>query len=142
MVNNLLDFSRLEGGKLQALFRPTKLSSVTADLGSLFRSAIERGAIEYIVDCEPDPSDGPAVFLSVELWEKIIFNLVGNAFKVSQAKEDIIVELKKKIIRIVICTNKFIISVVHDEWNDYITSQIYKSRSHCQSHRYRMWNSC
>lgn len=87
MVNSLLDFSRLEGGKLQAQFRPTKLSTVTADLGSLFRSAIERGDIEYLVDCEPDPSDGPAVFLSIELWEKIIFNLVGNAFKVSLSKK-------------------------------------------------------
>ena len=43
LVNGLLDFSRVEAGRMQALFEPTDLASLTADLASGFRSAIERG---------------------------------------------------------------------------------------------------
>lgn len=82
MVNTLLDFSKLEGGTEQK-FKPVLLSRITVDLGSLFRAAIERGGIKFTVDCEPEPSQGAAVFLATDLWEKVVFNLLGNAFKVS-----------------------------------------------------------
>ncbi|KAL8290344.1 hypothetical protein RQP46_002602 [Phenoliferia psychrophenolica] len=81
MVNSLLDFSRIETGRTSLVFRPVRLSQLTVDLVSLFRSAIERGGVEFIVDAEPDPESGRAVFLSPELWEKVVFNLCGNAFK-------------------------------------------------------------
>ncbi|SCV70301.1 BQ2448_1695 [Microbotryum intermedium] len=82
MVNSLLDFSRLEGGRMEVSFRPMKLAAVTADLASLFRSAIERGGVQLIVNCPDDPFPGlPHVYLSGELYEKVIFNLLGNAFK-------------------------------------------------------------
>jgi signal transduction histidine kinase len=54
---------------------------MTADLASLFRAAIERGKIEFIVDCEADPQEGRHIYLASELWEKIVFNLIGNAYK-------------------------------------------------------------
>lgn len=74
MVNTLLDFSRLEGGKM-GTFRPVRLGSLTADLASLFRSAIERGKIEYVVDCVDDQTSGEPVYLVVEMWEKVVFNV-------------------------------------------------------------------
>ncbi|KAM0790952.1 hypothetical protein ACM66B_004257 [Microbotryomycetes sp. NB124-2] len=80
MVNTLLDFSRLEGGRLEALYQPVKLSALTADLASLFRAAVERANIKLVVDVEDDPTDKP-VYLAVDLYEKICFNLLGNAFK-------------------------------------------------------------
>ncbi|HXI59227.1 MAG TPA: histidine kinase dimerization/phospho-acceptor domain-containing protein, partial [Polyangia bacterium] len=40
LVNNLLDFSRIEAGRAQASYRPTDLASLTTDLASAFRSAI------------------------------------------------------------------------------------------------------
>jgi hypothetical protein len=68
---------------MDVTYRPTRLSTLTADLVSLFRSAIELGNIQLVVDTEPDlPLGAPtAIYLSEELWEKIIFNIVGNAFK-------------------------------------------------------------
>lgn len=81
MVNTLLDFSRLEGGLLKLTFHPVDLSKLTADLASLFRSAIERGNIQFIVNCDVDRY-GPEQFYTVlDLFEKIIFNLIGNSFK-------------------------------------------------------------
>jgi signal transduction histidine kinase len=41
LVNTLLDFSRIEAGRIQANYQPTNLSTYTAELASVFRSAIE-----------------------------------------------------------------------------------------------------
>jgi len=43
LVNTLLDFSRIEAGRLQATYELIDLSAFTAELASVFRSAIERG---------------------------------------------------------------------------------------------------
>ena len=82
LVNTLLDFSRMEAGRAQAVFRPTDLPALTADLASAFRSAIERAGMELVVDCPPLPE--PA-YVDRDMWEKIVLNLVSNAFKYTLA---------------------------------------------------------
>ena len=42
LVNALLDFSRVEAGRIQAVYQPTDLSSLTHDLASSFQSACEK----------------------------------------------------------------------------------------------------
>ena len=42
-MNTLLDFSRVEAGRIQATYEPTDLASLTRDLASIFRSACETG---------------------------------------------------------------------------------------------------
>ncbi|GAA6041500.1 hypothetical protein JCM8097_001909 [Rhodosporidiobolus ruineniae] len=81
MVNKLLDFSSIEGGRLNFKYRPVQIGPLTHDIALLFRDAIERTKIEYVVECDADPSDCLPVYLSPDIWEKIVFNLVGNAFK-------------------------------------------------------------
>jgi PAS domain S-box-containing protein len=78
LVNTLLDFSRIEAGRTNANFRPTDLSSFTAELVSNFRSATERAGLKLEVDCEPLPQ---RVMIDRDMWEKIVFNLLSNAFK-------------------------------------------------------------
>jgi signal transduction histidine kinase len=78
LVNTLLDFSRIEAGRVQASYEPTDLASVTADLASVFRSAIERAGLRLVVDCPPLPE---AVYVDRDMWEKIVLNLLSNAFK-------------------------------------------------------------
>src|SRR6185503_20194021 len=53
LVNTLLDFSRIEAGRVEAVFRPTDLAALTGDLASAFRSAIERAGMGLVVDCQP-----------------------------------------------------------------------------------------
>ncbi|GAA6013850.1 hypothetical protein JCM10207_008212 [Rhodosporidiobolus poonsookiae] len=84
MVNKLLDFSSIEGGRMNFKFRPVQIGPLTRDIAVLFRDAIERSKIEYVVDCDEDPSDCLPVYLSPDIWEKIVFNLVGNSLKYSQ----------------------------------------------------------
>jgi PAS domain S-box-containing protein len=78
LVNTLLDFSRIQAGRMQAQFEPADLASVTAELASVFRSAIERAGLTFTVDCLP--LDQP-VHLDREMWEKVVFNLLSNALK-------------------------------------------------------------
>ena len=78
LVNTLLDFSRIEAGRIQAQYQPTDLATLTAELASVFRSAIKRAGLEFVVDCPTLPE---AVYVDRDLWEKIVFNLISNAFK-------------------------------------------------------------
>ncbi|HEX6625930.1 MAG TPA: HAMP domain-containing sensor histidine kinase, partial [Pyrinomonadaceae bacterium] len=78
LVNTLLDFSRIEAGRIEAVFEPTDLAAFTAELASVFRSAIEKAGMKLVVDCPPLPEP---VWVDRELWEKIVLNLLSNAFK-------------------------------------------------------------
>ena len=78
LVNTLLDFSRIEAGRIDAHYEPTDLTTFTAELASVFRSAVEKAGLQFIVDCEPLPQP---VYVDREMWEKILLNLLSNAFK-------------------------------------------------------------
>ncbi|HEY7665898.1 MAG TPA: response regulator [Xanthobacteraceae bacterium] len=78
LVNTLLDFSRIEAGRIQASYEPIELAGATAELASVFRSAVERAGMKLIVDC---PLLTKPVYVDREMWEKIVLNLVSNAFK-------------------------------------------------------------
>ena len=84
LVNSLLDFSRIEAGRARAAFQPTDLAAYTADLASVFRSAVERAGLALTVDCPP--LDQP-VYVDREMWEKVVLNLLSNAFKFTFAGE-------------------------------------------------------
>jgi len=78
LVNTLLDFSRIEAGRVEAEYQPIDLAACTAELASTFRSAVERAGLELVV--ETPPLSEP-VYVDREMWEKIILNLISNAFK-------------------------------------------------------------
>jgi PAS domain S-box-containing protein len=78
LVNTLLDFSRIEAGRIEAVYEPTDLSTLTAELASVFRSATERAGLRLVVDCPPLSEP---IFVDQEMWEKIVLNLLSNAFK-------------------------------------------------------------
>ncbi|HWB85148.1 MAG TPA: ATP-binding protein [Bryobacteraceae bacterium] len=82
LVNTLLDFSRIEADRAQAVFAAADLDAVTRELTSNFRSLVERAGLTLTVDCEPLPEP---VYLDHEMWEKIVFNLLSNAFKFTLA---------------------------------------------------------
>jgi signal transduction histidine kinase/DNA-binding response OmpR family regulator len=78
LVNTLLDFSRIEAGRAVASFEPVDLSAFTIDLTSTFRSAMERAGLTFVVECETLPAP---VHVDRDMWEKIVLNLLSNAFK-------------------------------------------------------------
>ncbi len=78
LVNTLLDFSRIEAGRDQACYVPVDFSRVTADLAATFRSAIESAGLRLSIDAPHLPAP---VFLDQDMWEKVVLNLLSNAFK-------------------------------------------------------------
>jgi signal transduction histidine kinase len=81
MVNSLLDFSRLEAGRYDGQFEKTNLSEFTEDLASSFRSAIESAGLELEITCRTNNS----AYVDHDMWEKIVLNLLSNAFKFTTA---------------------------------------------------------
>ena len=78
LVNTLLDFSRIEADRTQASYEPTDLATHTAELASVFRSATEKANLTLTVDCTTLPEP---VYVDREMWEKVVLNLLSNAFK-------------------------------------------------------------
>ncbi|HYP97638.1 MAG TPA: ATP-binding protein [Polyangiaceae bacterium] len=78
LVNTLLDFSRMEAGRVEASYQATDLAASTSDLATSFRATIARAGLDLVVDCPPLPEP---VYVDRDMWEKIVLNLLSNAFK-------------------------------------------------------------
>lgn len=78
LVNSMLDFSRIEAGRVEANFQETDLAILTNDIASVFRAAMEAAGLRLVVRCDPSL---PSVFVDREMWEKVVLNLLSNAFK-------------------------------------------------------------
>jgi len=78
LVNTLLDFSRIEAGRMRASYEPTDLAALTTDLASAFRSAMDRAGLSFEVDIPPVSAP---VYVDHGMWEKIVLNLLSNALK-------------------------------------------------------------
>jgi signal transduction histidine kinase/CheY-like chemotaxis protein len=92
LVNTLLDFSRIEAGRVTTRLEPLDLSALTADLASNFRSLTDRAGLVLKIDCA---DFRVPVFTDRDMWEKIVLNLLSNAFKFTLAGE-IAVELRAR----------------------------------------------
>lgn len=78
LVNTLLDFSRIEAGRVQAIYEPTDLPRYTSELAGSFRSAMEKAGLQFRVECDQPL---PLVYVDRDMWEKIVLNLLSNALK-------------------------------------------------------------
>lgn len=78
LVNTLLDFSLIESGRMKAKFVPTDIVNYTRNLAANFRSMIERAGMQLVIDTE---NLSKKVYVDRQMWEKIVFNLLSNAFK-------------------------------------------------------------
>src|SRR5665213_761021 len=78
MVNTMLDFSRIEAGRVEASYEPTNLGAFTGELASMFRSAIDRGGLRLRLDL---PAIDEPAYVDRDMWEKVVLNLLSNALK-------------------------------------------------------------
>lgn len=100
LVNSLLDFARIESGRLDVIFQPTDICEFTTLLASNFRSAIERAGLEFIVKCEKTEP----IYLNRSMWEKIVFNLLSNALKFTfKGKIEIQIKSNIKHVQLLVC---------------------------------------
>ena len=78
LVNTLLDFSRIEAGRVQATYQPTDLANFTSEIASAFDSAMDNAGLRFSVECQPIAEP---VYVDRDMWEKVVLNLLSNALK-------------------------------------------------------------
>jgi signal transduction histidine kinase len=84
LVNDLLEFSRSETGHAQPSFEPVDLSKETAGIARTFEWASRQMGIRLDIAC---PTLSEPIFVDREMWEKIVLNLLSNAFKYTNEGE-------------------------------------------------------
>jgi len=90
LINNILDFSRIEAGKKEYEFRDTDLSSLVRSTLDAYRYQIEQNGFtyeEYITD------ELPPVRIDREAIARSLLNLVNNAIKYSNQDKYLAVSL-------------------------------------------------
>jgi len=80
LINNILDFSRIEAGRKQYRFVPTDLSRIVREVVEAYRFPIEQQGFTLEVEVAEDL---PEVEIDPEAIEQALLNLVNNAIKYS-----------------------------------------------------------
>ena len=86
LINNILDFSRIEAGRKEYRFAPTNVGRIVSDVLEAYRFQIEQQGFELTVDVEPDL---PEVEADSEALGQALLNLVNNAIKYSRENKSL-----------------------------------------------------
>ena len=82
LINNLLDFAKIESRQVELHRQPLEVARVIGDIVESARPMAERKGVELVAAC----ADGlPFVNADPDALEKILVNLVGNALKFTDA---------------------------------------------------------
>ncbi|MEH1101903.1 SpoIIE family protein phosphatase [Micromonospora sp. CPCC 205561] len=82
LVDDMLDFARVEGGRLDPDRVATDLAALTVGVAESFAYAMRQAGLTYRVDVETLPR--PA-YVDRDMWEKVVVNLLSNALKYTLA---------------------------------------------------------
>jgi len=91
-VNDMLDISRLEAGKLEARFMRNDLAKLLRRVASHFDALTTERGIRFVVEAP----EALAAELDAELMQRVLLNLLANAFKFTPAGGQIRVSLKEQ----------------------------------------------
>jgi GAF domain-containing protein/class 3 adenylate cyclase len=90
LVNQLLDLQRLDAGRMQPSFRPCDLEEFVTQTVESFQTYCERKGIQLITCLESSPT----IYLDLEKFDKVLYNLLSNAMKFTPTGGRITVSLK------------------------------------------------
>ena len=82
ILNDVLDHSKIEAGKLQLAPTPMSLHSVVASAAALFRANAESRGLTLTLQMDPDVADG--VVADAPRLKQVLLNLVGNGVKFTE----------------------------------------------------------
>ena len=82
ILNDVLDHSKIEAGKLSLQYAPMSLHALALSVGALFRANAEGKGLRLLVEIEPDVEDW--VICDAQRLKQVLLNLVGNAIKFTE----------------------------------------------------------
>jgi signal transduction histidine kinase len=92
LINNILDFSRIEAGRREYEFAPTAVNRVVHDVLDAYRFQIEQQGFSLEADLADDLPD---VQVDKEALGQALINLVNNAIKYSKDEKHIRLETRR-----------------------------------------------
>jgi len=95
LINDILDLSKIEAGKLTINNTPTDVNKLLNDVGNIFTMNVQKKGLDMIV--QSDPNIPPGLMLDEVRLRQILINLLGNALKFTETGY---IKLKSKIISI------------------------------------------
>ncbi|NJN85085.1 MAG: response regulator [Leptolyngbyaceae cyanobacterium SL_7_1] len=90
LVNQLLDLQRLDAGRMQPRFRPCNLIDFVTQVVDSFRVYCEKKQIDLVTTL----MDCPPIYLDLEKFDKVLYNLLSNAMKFTPVGGSITVVLE------------------------------------------------
>ena len=79
LINDILDLSKVEAGRMELDFAPVALSDVCADADRAFRHMADDKGLSFAV--EVDPALPPSIVSDRQRLGQVLKNLLSNAFK-------------------------------------------------------------
>jgi signal transduction histidine kinase len=99
LINNILDFSRIEAGRKEYRFRPTDVGAVVGEVVEAYRFPIEQQGFELDVSIADDL---PEIVVDPEALSQALLNLVNNAIKYSADRKYLGLDVRQEGDRVVI----------------------------------------
>lgn len=90
LVNQLLDLQRLDAGRMQPSFRPCNLVEFVSQTVDAFRLYCDRKGVHLVTQLDACPQ----LYLDVEKFDKVLYNLLSNAMKFTASNGNITVILQ------------------------------------------------
>ncbi len=90
LVNQLLDLQRFDAGRMQPSFRPCDIVAFCQQTVEAFQPYCEKKGIHletHFQDCSP-------IYLDLERFDKVLYNLLSNAMKFTAAEGTIVVSVE------------------------------------------------
>ena len=79
LINDILDLSKIEAGKMQIVKTPTNIFNLSSELGSIFTMSVQKKDLDLIV--EVDENIPKSLLIDEIRLRQILLNLIGNAVK-------------------------------------------------------------
>jgi len=82
LINDILDLSKIEAGKLDIINKPMSLLNLLNEIRDIFQIKTKEKKIDFILKISPDIPGG--LLLDETRLRQVLFNLVGNAVKFTE----------------------------------------------------------
>ena len=92
LVNELMDFRTVENGKMKLELQSLDVNSIVKEIAADFFDYAEQREITFVVNCDSDLSAN--IYMDRSILEKIVMNLLNNAFKYTRDKGTVTIETR------------------------------------------------